>query len=119
MQTVSVKRINVCHIVKMPLLSPFCIYSIMFCNKQFQGVYCILKYTTIKNSKRKECFLHGEFNVDWLKNDKHAGTNEFLDSISSYMFLQYIFHPTSATGYSQTITDNIFSNYIFNIGNMQ
>ena len=69
--------------------------------------------------EKKNVFFHGEFNVDWLKNDKHAGTNKFLDSISSYMFLQYIFHPTSTTGYSQTITDNIFSNFIFNIGNMQ
>ena len=47
-----------------------------------------------------------------MKYDKHAGTNEFIDSLSSYMYLPYILHPTRVTGHSQTIIDNIFSNYV-------
>ena len=47
-----------------------------------------------------------------LEYDKHDGTNGFLDSLSSYMFLLYILHPNRVTGHSQTIIDNIFSNYI-------
>ena len=58
-------------------------------------------------SKEKNVFLHGDFNVDLLKYDKHTGTNEFLDSLSSYMFLSYIFHLTSLTGHLQTMSDNI------------
>ena len=57
-------------------------------------------------------FLCGDFNVDLLKYDKHAGTNEFIDSLSSYMYLPYILHPTRVTGHSQTIIDSIFSNYV-------
>ena len=52
------------------------------------------------------------FNVDLLKYDKHAGTNEFIDSLSSYMYLPYILHPTRVNSHSQTIIDNIFSNYV-------
>ena len=47
-----------------------------------------------------------------LKYDKHAGANEFIDSLSSYMYLPYILNPARVTGHSQTIIDNIFSNYI-------
>ena len=50
--------------------------------------------------------------MDLLKYDKHAGTNEFIDQLSSYMYLPYILHPTRETGHLQTIIDNIFSNYI-------
>ena len=63
-----------------------------------------------KNSKeKKSVFLLGDFNVDLLKYDKNAGTNEFIDSLSSYMYLSYILHPTRITGHSQTIIDIIFS----------
>ena len=56
--------------------------------------------------------LLGDFNVDLLKYDNHAGTNEFIDSLSSYMYLPYIFHPARVTGHLQPIIDNIFSNYV-------
>ena len=52
------------------------------------------------------------FNVDLFKYDKHAGTNEFIDSLSSCMYLSYILHLTRVNGHSQTIIDNIFSNYV-------
>ena len=35
-------------------------------------------------------FLLGDFNVDLLKYEQHKATNEFLDSLSSNMFLLYI-----------------------------
>ena len=47
--------------------------------------------------------------LDLLNYDKHAGTNEFIDSLSSYLDLPYILYPTRVTGHSQTIIDNIFS----------
>ena len=64
------------------------------------------------SKEKKNVFLHGDFNADLLKHDKHAGTNEFFDSLSCWMYLLYILHPTRVTGHSQTITDNIFSNYV-------
>ena len=62
------------------------------------------------SKEKKNAFLLGDFNVDLLKYDKHAGANEFIDSLSSYMYLPYILHPTRVTGHSQTIIDNLFSN---------
>ena len=47
-----------------------------------------------------------------LEYNKHARTNELIDSLSSYMYLPYILHTTRVTGHSQIIVDNIFSNYV-------
>ena len=68
------------------------------------------KHAITKNCKKnnKNVFLLGDFNVDLLKYDKHAGTNESTDSLSSYMYLPYIIHPARVTGHLQTIIDNIF-----------
>ena len=45
------------------------------------------------SKENKSVFRLGHFNVDLLKY-KHAPTNEFLDSLSSHMFLPYIVQPT-------------------------
>ena len=42
------------------------------------------------SKENKSIFLLGDFNVDLLKYDKHAPTNEFLNSLSSHMFLPHI-----------------------------
>ena len=44
-----------------------------------------------KSKEKKNVFLLGDFTVNLLKYDKHAGTNEFIDSLSPYMYLPYIF----------------------------
>ena len=60
--------------------------------------------------ENKSIFLLGDFNVNLLKYDKHAPTNEFLDSLSSHMFLPHIVQPTRISTTSKTLIDNIFSN---------
>ena len=66
-----------------------------------------------KTSKEsKLIFLLSNFNADLLKYDHHASTNEFLDSISSYMFLLHIIQPTRLTSNSKALVDNIFSNIL-------
>ena len=62
------------------------------------------------SKENKSVFLLGDFNVDLLKYDKHAPTNEFLDSLSSHMFLPHIVQPTRISTTSKTLIDNIFSN---------
>ena len=52
----------------------------------------------LQKISKEEKFLLGDFNVDLLKHDKHAGTNEFIDSLSSYMYLPFILHTTRVTG---------------------
>ena len=63
--------------------------------------------------EQKTIFLLGDFNVDLLKYEQHKATNEFLDSLSSYMFLPYNIQPTRITFHSKSIINNICSNYIF------
>ena len=70
-----------------------------------------LNTLTDKISKEnKSVFLLGDFNVDLLKYYKHAPTNEFLDSLSSRMFLLHIVQLTRISTTSKILIDNIFSN---------
>ena len=63
--------------------------------------------------KEQKCiFLLGNFNVDLLNYNEHNQTNEFLDSIASKSFIPLILEPTRITSHSNTLIDNIFSNFI-------
>ena len=55
----------------------------------FNDIYLNLLLDKILK-KRKSFFLLDGFNLDLLKYDHHALTNEFLDSFSSHMFLLHI-----------------------------
>ena len=66
------------------------------------------------SKENKKVFLLGDFNVDLLKYDNHILTNEFLDSLSSNLFLPNIILPTRITNSSKTLIDNIFSNQLSN-----
>ena len=39
--------------------------------------------------EQKTVFCLGDFNIDLFKYEQHKATNEFLDSLSSIMFLPY------------------------------
>ena len=45
-----------------------------------------------------------------MKYDNHHSTNEFLDSLSSHLFLPHITEPTRIRDTSKTLINNIFSN---------
>ena len=62
--------------------------------------------------EQKTVYLLGDLNVDLLKYEQHKATNEFLDCLSSNMFLPHIAQQTRITSHSKTLIDNIFSNYI-------
>ena len=62
------------------------------------------------SKENKSVFLLGDFNVDLLKYDKHAPTNEFLDSLFSHMFIPHIVQLSTISTTSKTLIDNIFSN---------
>ena len=50
----------------------------------------------------------GNFNVDLLRHDRYAPTNDFLDSIIS-LFLPHILQPTRVSSSSKALIDDIFS----------
>ena len=52
----------------------------------------------------------GDFNLDLFHYDQHAFTQEFMDSLFSYMFIPLINKPTQLTSHSATLIDNIFTN---------
>ena len=60
----------------------------------------------------KSIFLLDDFNVDLLKYDLHAPTNEFHDSLSSYVSFPHIIQPTRVTINSKILIDNIFPNIL-------
>ena len=53
--------------------------------------------------EQKTVFLLADFNVDLLKYEQHKATNEFLDSLSSNMFLPHTVQPTRITSQSLKI----------------
>ena len=62
------------------------------------------------SSESKSVILLGDFNVDLMKYDNHHLTNEFLDSLSSHLFLPHITQSTRIRDSSKTLIVNIFSN---------
>ena len=92
------------------LVGCICRYSKM---DLFESMHYYLNPPLEKLAKeQKTVFLLGDFHVDLLKYEKHKVTNEFLDSLSSNIFLPHIVQPTRITSHSKTLIDNIFSNYI-------
>ena len=63
-----------------------------------------------KLSSENKSVILGDFKVDLMKYDNHHSTNEFLDSLSSHLFLPHITQPTRIRDTSKTLIDNIFSN---------
>ena len=53
----------------------------------------------------------GDFNADLLKYDSDSDTSDFLDLMFSNALLPLISSPTRVTPTSQTLIDNIFTNY--------
>ena len=47
-----------------------------------------------------------------MEYEHHAMTNEFLDSLTSHMFLPPITQPTRVINNSKKLIDNIFSNIV-------
>ena len=58
----------------------------------------------------KNCYLMSDFNLDLLCYEEHAVTQEFIDSLFSYMFIPIITRPTHLTAHTATLIDNIFTN---------
>ena len=84
----------------------------------FSKIY--LEPTLCKISQEdKICAITGDLNVDLLKTDIHASTNNYYNTFLSNFFAPYILQPTKSI--SKTLIDNIFFSaleYKSNSGNI-
>ena len=58
--------------------------------------------------ENKVSYLMGDFNIDLLKVNIHAKTNEFVNDVISQGFLPKITRPTRITPHSATLIDHIY-----------
>ena len=65
-------------------------------------------YCHIKNNK--VLYICGDFNIDLLKQDSHAPTETFLNTMFSLGLFPLITKPSRVTAHSATLIDNIFTN---------
>ena len=77
-------------------------FSCSYLNKLLQNI----------SKEQKSVFLLGEFNFNLLNHNEFNQTNEFLDSLASNLFIPLILQPTKITSHSNTLIDNIISNFI-------
>ena len=66
--------------------------------------------TKLKN-ERSNVYIMGDFNINLLNVERHAGTSEFLDLMYSFSFYPLISKPTRVQDTSATLIDNIFCNF--------
>ena len=73
----------------------------------------MLKIIEIQSKRKEEnkvSYLMGDFNIDLLKVNIHAKTNEFVNDVISQGFLPKITRPTRITPHSATLIYHIYSN---------
>ena len=70
----------------------------------------IIELQSIIKEENKTAYLMGDFNIDILKVNLHAQTNEFVNDVFSQGFLPKITRPTRITPHSATLIDHIYSN---------
>ena len=74
----------------------------------------LLKQTLENISKEQNSVsLLGDFNVNLLNYNEHNQKNKFLDSLAFNSFTPLILQPTRIICHSNTLIDNIFSNFIY------
>ena len=66
--------------------------------------------------ENKICYLLGDYNINILNYASHVHTAQFVDMMSSSGFIPLITRPTRVTATSATLIDNIFTNYLEDIG---
>ena len=70
----------------------------------------IIEIQSIIKEENKISYLMGDFNIDLLKVNIHAKTNEFVNDVISQGFLPKMTRPTRITPHSATLIDHIYDN---------
>ena len=88
-------------------------------NNKFRDFECDLKDILSKlDKKNKPCYIMGDFNIDLLKYNKCNFSNQFFNQFSSSGYRPLITRPTRITSSSATLIDNIFTNNLLGIENL-
>ena len=68
-----------------------------------------------QNTRNKNVYLCGDFNIDLLQHDTNNVTNNFIDHLYSFGLHPLITRPTIITSHSKTLTDNILTTNLSDI----
>ena len=58
--------------------------------------------------QNKQCLIMGDLNLNLLKYEKHADTDDVINTLGASFFQLHILRPTRITDHTATLTDNIF-----------
>ena len=62
------------------------------------------------NNRKQHVYIIGDVNVNFLKYNEHANTEDYLNMLYSNNFLPLITKPTRLTDHSSTLIDHIYTN---------
>ena len=79
-----------------------CVYRHQSINQEEFNKYYLNNLLEKLAMEKKPVFHLSDFNLNLLEYEKHSPTNEFLDSLSSNMFLPYILLPARISSNSKT-----------------
>ena len=60
-------------------------------------------------SHNKKCLIMGDFNLDLLKYETHADTQDLINTLGASFFEPHILQPTRITDHTATLIDNILT----------
>ena len=82
--------------------------------KEFNNDY--LKHLMVKLAKEnKNIYLIGNYNIDLMKTEEDTNISNFLDTLTSNLFVPHIISPTRFTSNTSTLIDNISGNLTISI----
>jgi hypothetical protein len=69
----------------------------------------------INRHKNKHILFVGDFNVDLLKYENDVNSQNLIDTMASYSFIQTVAKPTRITDHSATLIDHVYSNKVASV----
>ena len=62
------------------------------------------------SNRKQHVYIIGDVNINFLKYNEHANTEDYLNMLYSNNFLPLITKPTGLTDHSSTLIDHIYTN---------
>jgi hypothetical protein len=73
-------------------------------------IHTMQEIQSLLNQERKEVVIMGDMNIDILKLNTHAKTQEYIDNIFSHGFIPLITKPTRVAAHTATLIDHLYYN---------